>query len=412
MNSRKSVNEMKTLRLKLSGRLLLIIVLLQTASAAAAIPQANNAGSPEPGATPVVARQDPSIWPGSRFTEGRRKRAIMSGLNFIYRASLVWENFENYGPDFLWCFYTLSEAVQDADFRREARRMGVERAREWRREHPGVPATAGAQLISDLVFGNDAAEGLGVRDERFREQLKVAVTRFHARDYLLFDPVHEPPPADVPRECQYCRANDNSRGSTFCHVCRKRLAMRTRYDVWCDALINTYTGDHSGIELGARYVDVLKWLPSMRPYGTNRRREPVKFFDTAYTVTHVIYTLNNYSQYHLSPRLLPEEFAFLKANFSNAIVTKDTDMLGEFMDSLRAFGLTTDDPLIRRGMEYYLSHQNVDGSWGRRREKDIYLRYHPTWNAIAGLSEYSWRSEGLSFPEVKPLLEAWAKPAR
>jgi len=127
-------------------------------------------------------------------------------------------NFADYGEDFLWCFYTLSEAVQDADFRREARRMGIERASQWRHEHPAVPANAGASLISDLVFGNDAAESLGVRDERFREQLKLAATRFNARQYLLFDPVHEPPPADVPDECDYCGADDNPRavGSVMC----------------------------------------------------------------------------------------------------------------------------------------------------------------------------------------------------
>jgi hypothetical protein len=79
------------------------------------------------------------------------------------------------------------------------------------------------------------------------------------------------------------------------------------------------------------------------------------------------------------------------------------------MDSLRAFGVTTADPLMRVGMEYYLVHQNADGSWGNPHERDVYMRYHPTWNAIAGLSEYDWQGEGLSFPEVKPLLEEWAK---
>jgi hypothetical protein len=191
-------------------------------------------------------------------------------------------------------------------------------------------------------------------------------------------------------------------------VCRKPLVIRTRYDVWYDALISTYAGDHSGIELGARYVDVLKWLPAMRPYRPRFRRNPEEYFDTVYAVTHLVYTLNGYSQYHLAPRLLPQEFAFLRANLARAIALKDADMLGELMDSLRAFGLRTDDPLIRLGMEYYLSRQNKDGSWGKRKEKDIYLRYHPTWNAIAGLSEYSWKGEGLSFPEVRPLLERWA----
>jgi hypothetical protein len=85
-------------------------------------------------------------------------------------------------------------------------------------------------------------------------------------------------------------------------------------------------------------------------------------------------------------------------------------MAGEILDALKAFKLGDDDPLIRGGMDYLLSRQNADGSWGDPREKDIYLRYHPTWNAIAGLSEYAWAGEGLSFPEVRPLLEEWARP--
>jgi len=393
---------MKSSLRKWFGLFLLILVFLQTASQPLAGPQSSITDSPS------ASEKARSIWPRSRFTEAQRKRAIMRGLRFIYRTSLQRENFADYGEDFLWCFYTLSEAVQDADFRREARRMGIERASQWRHEHPAVPANAGASLISDLVFGNDAAESLGVRDERFREQLKLAATRFDARQYLLFDPVHEPPPADVPDECDYCGADDNPRGSRLCHVCRKPLVMRTRYDVWYDALIATYAGDHSGIELGAHYVDVLKWLPAMRPYHPRSGRNPEEYFDTVYAVTHLVYTLNGYSQYRLAPRLLPQEFAFLKANLKRAIASKDTDMLGELMDSLRAFGLGTGDPLIRMGMEYYLSRQNKDGSWGKRQEKDIYLRYHPTWNAIAGLSEYSWKGEGLIFPEVRPLLESWA----
>jgi hypothetical protein len=155
---------------------------------------------------------------------------------------------------------------------------------------------------------------------------------------------------------------------------------------------------------------VLKWLPTLRPYRATPKSEGEEFHDTVYAITHIVYTLNNYSQSQLSPSLLPQEFEFLKTNLKAAIADNDADMLGEFMDSLRAFGLKTSDPLIRAGMEYYLSHQNRDGSWGDPVEKDIYLRYHPTWNAIAGLSEYVWAGKGLSFPEVKPLLEQWALP--
>jgi hypothetical protein len=141
----------------------------------------------------------------------------------------------------------------------------------------------------------------------------------------------------------------------------------------------------------------------MRPYSGREGGRNSEFYDIVYAVTHVVYTLNDYSVYGLSPAWLPQEFEFLKASLKEAITIKNPDMLGEFMDTLRSLGLTEDDPLIKTGMEYLLSHQNQDGSWGDKR-----LRYHATWTGIDGLSEYAWHGEGLSFPELKPLLERWA----
>ena len=356
-----------------------------------------------PGAIRPTAR----LWAGSRFTEAERARAVMRGLNFIYRTALVPENFKEYGHDYLWCFYTLSVVLKDRTVSQRARLMGLERARAWRREHRFVPADADAGTIANLAYGQDAADSLGVRDDVLKEQIRRAAMRFNARDFLLFDPLKEAPPADVPAECSRCGAH-NARGRTTCFVCKTPLVMRTRYDVWYDALITAYVGERSGIRLGASYLEVLKWLPTLRPYHPSASDPGEEFHDTVYAITHIVYTLNNYNQMKLSTRLLPQEFEFLKANLKEAIKQNDADMLGEFMDSLRAFGMTTDDPLMRAGMEYYLTHQNRDGSWGDVNEKDIYMRYHPTWNAIAGLSEYNWQGEGLSFPEVKPLLEQWA----
>jgi len=362
-----------------------------------------------PGASQKKGSEKP-LWPGSRFTEGDRARAVIRGLRFIYRTSLKPQNFEEYGQDYLWCFYTLSVAVRDPRVRRMARRMGLERGRVWRQGHRWISPDADAATISALAYGNDAAESLGLYDSELKAQLVRAALRFKARDYLLFDPLKEPPPDDVPDECTRCRMS-NSRGSRVCFVCKSPLVMRTRYDIWYDALITAYVAERSGINLGARYVDVLRWLPTLRPYSASPSGEGEEFHDTVYAITHIVYTLNNYGQYRLSAQLLPQEFEFLKRHFNAAIAEDDADMLGEFMDSLRAFGVTTDDPLLRAGTDYYLSHQNGDGSWGDPREKDIYLRYHPTWNAIAGLSEYAWQGEGLSFPEAKPLLEQWAKAA-
>ena len=82
--------------------------------------------------------------------------------------------------------------------------------------------------------------------------------------------------------------------------------MRNRYDVWSDALINTYTGDIYGVTLGAHYPDVLRWISAMRPYPARKTLTLAAFYDVAYAITHVIYTLNNYGMYRLSPAWLPQ----------------------------------------------------------------------------------------------------------
>ncbi|HEV7375814.1 MAG TPA: hypothetical protein VGN95_13925, partial [Pyrinomonadaceae bacterium] len=107
-----------------------------------------NAALKQQSATSLAGRRNNSLWPGSRFTEAARARAVMRGLNFIYRTALKRRNFDDYGPDYIWCFYTLSVAVQDEGVRRAAHRMGLERARLWRHEHRFVPSDADAGLIS------------------------------------------------------------------------------------------------------------------------------------------------------------------------------------------------------------------------------------------------------------------------
>jgi hypothetical protein len=347
------------------------------------------------------------LWPGARFTEADRVRAVRRGLDFIYRTARDRANFAAYGGDYLWCFYTLSTAIADVPIRRTARRMGLERARVWRTLHRALPRDADAGVIAEYVFGSDAADSLGVRDGRMKRDLQHAAGQFTARDYLLFDPLTEPPPTDVPEECDYDGAA-NPRGAQFCRVCHRALEMRTRYDVWYDALITAYVGDRYGVKLGAHYADVLKWLPTLRPYPDRAHAQGEEFSDAIYAITHIVYTLNHYNQSRLAPRLLPAEYEFLHAHIRDAVALKETDMLGEMMDSLRAFGVTENDPVLRTAIEFYLSHQNGDGSWGDMNEDDIYDRYHPTWNAVAGLSHYAWRGAGLSHPELKPLLEQWA----
>jgi len=117
----------------------------------------------------------------------------------------------------------------------------------------------------------------------------------------------------------------------------------------------------------------------------------------------------DYGTYRLSPRWLPREFAFLKANVASACERKDPEVLGELLDSLKAFGLRASHPLIVRGTRFLLAEQNADGSWGDPAEENIRTRCHTTWTVIDGLRTYAWRGERLSLPEVKSMLRRWLR---
>jgi hypothetical protein len=333
-----------------------------------------------------------------------RRRAIRRGLEFIYRVASDPQHVADYGSDLLNCFHFISATSLDAELRRMARRMGQERARAWRRNHPALPRKADADTIADLMHGAYAATRLGEDCANLRAGIGRAARRFPASDYLWFDPEREPPPGDIPEACE-CGAL-SPRGRKTCRKCRRRLRMMSRYWVFMDALTRSYTGECYGILLGASYRSVIKWLPRMRPYPGDEGAGKGDFYEQIYAVTHVVYTLNDYSTYRLSPRWLPQEYEFLKNGLGHAMEMHDAEMTGEIMDSLRAFGHTSRHPQLREGMEYLLAEQHADGSWGDLDTEDIYQRYHPTWTAIDGLREYRWRGERLGFPKLLPLLKA------
>lgn len=347
------------------------------------------------------------LWPGARYTREDRDRAVQRGLVFIYRrVALDPKNFADWGHDLLSAFYNIAQTSADPELRRMAWSMGHERALEWKRLHPAVPGDAGAWDVADLVFGLDAAERLGVPHPALRAELRHAAARFQVIDYLYFDPALEPPPADIPEECAKCGLQ-NGGGAKVCRRCGSPLKMRDRYDLLQDALITTYTGDRAGITLGAHYVDVLQWLPAMRPF-PGKSAGWHTYYAGVYSATHIVYTYNDYSQFRVSPDCFPQEFAHLENNLREAETQDDPETMGEFLDTLRAFGLGFDNELIRVGFDFVLSSQNRDGSWGDPKDPDAYGRYHPTWTAIDGIRDYRW---GRVLPCPDTTMPRWSGPA-
>jgi hypothetical protein len=265
----------------------------------------------------------------------------------------------------LWCFYTVSHTSRDPQLRGSASRMGRELAQRWRKIHQRVPATASARDIYLLVAGAYAADLLGVRDPRFKDELRRAAPRFTVRDYLGFDAEHEPPRLDDPN----------------------------RYDVYSGALITTYFGDAYGIRMGAGYHDVLKWLPSLRAYeGHDESTE----FDIFYAITHLIYTLNGYHEHRVAPSLLPGEIAFLRRKLKEAMADDEPEMIGEALDCLKAAGFEH-DPQVLEGMAYLVSGQREDGTWAGD-EDDLYTQYHSAWTSIDALRDYRFHGKITKLP--------------
>jgi hypothetical protein len=338
---------------------------------------------------PAKVNRGTPLWPGARFTQEQRDAAVMRAFTFLAYFAAYPPNYKAYGSDLLSMFYNIAETSQNRSLSEAARREGHELALHWRHIHPNVPQDAGPFEVADLVFGHDPAERLGAPDAAMGAELRAAAAKFSAVDYLYFDPAKEPPPSDVPAECEKC-GHQNARGATVCSRCNAKLEMRARYDLFQDALITAYTGDRAGILLGARFADVIKWLPVMRPYPPRQPKHNYEYYSGVYTATHVVYTNNDYSQLMLPRDCFAPEMEHLRATLQHAVTDHDAETMGEYLDSLRAFGIGFEDPAIRKGFEFLLSVQNHDGSWGDVHDPDIYGRYHPTWTSVDGLRDYRW----------------------
>jgi len=316
-----------------------------------------------------------------------RQTAVARGLHFIFQHSLEADHFDDWAGDYLWCFFCISRTASDPELRRRALEMGAQSARRWYAQETGLPALEDAGEVTYYISLMDVARRLGVDDPRLRAHVAGYVGRFTAADYLGFDPAVEPPSDDLPDACGEC-GTQSPRGLVRCIKCGTQLAIRSRYDVWCDALVLTYTADGYGMPLRTSHAAVAQWASAMRPYPPGSGSPT--FEDVVYAISHLVYTLNDYSRFRLKPEWLPQEFEYLRTHLDRTIEANDPELLGEFLDCLRAFGLTDSDPSVARGVAYLLKNQNADGSWGEVQQTNVHKRYHTTWTAVDALREYQW----------------------
>lgn len=286
-----------------------------------------------------------------------RLHAVSRALRLLYQLACRRSTFAKYGSHFLLAFYFIATTTGNAAIRRQARQMGRERSRHWISRWPQRRRQLSARTVLDDVFASYAIQQLGISHGRIRRALQTAVANYAPGKLLGFD-VQSP---------------------------------RIKYEAWYCALFTTYFCERHGIELGVRYLDVLNQLPKLRPYPKPGTRN---YHDSIYAVTHLVYTLNDYNRSRLSPRLLPQEFRFLKASMPWALKRAEADTIGEIVDSLAAFGVADTDPLMVKGRTFLLESQRRDGGWGD--EDDDYGRFHSVWTGIDGLRDYAWRGKTVS----------------
>ena len=313
-----------------------------------------------------------------------RLSAARRGLELLRRLANRKSTFARYSGHLLPAFYFIATTSRDAALRRGALAAGRERARYWKQQWNTRRPKLDPGTVLEQISAAYAAEQLGIPHRRIRRDLEAAIARYSPRELLGFDPRSETIPRNIPEECE-CGA-DNERGRRWCRACRRRLAPRSRYEVWYDALTCLYFCERYGLQLPVTFADVMRLLPALRPYPRPRSDS---YRDAIYAVTHIVYTLNDYNRSKLPARRLRRERAFLTASLPWAIRQGEPDTVGEILDSLAGCGLADTHPVMVKGRTFLLERQCADGGWGD--EGDEYGRFHSVWTCIDGLRDYQWR---------------------
>jgi hypothetical protein len=217
------------------------------------------------------------------------------------------------------------------------------------------------------------------------------------------------------KHCAHCGCDQHKKGSNRCSYCNAFLREKVDYGALTDAVVWTYLFEDIGISVrcasggqstqSAVFLgDVARFLPIARNYQPVDELGHDFYRLQCYFLTHFVYALTDWGRHQLRRELFWEEFSFLSEQMRQVIILEDPELVGEFLQCLRIFGVTEKDtaiwPLVQQGMAFLVETEQkfgAKGLWGRAND-DVYSRYHTSYCAVIGIMD-------MSFSDASPELE-------
>ncbi|HEO64689.1 MAG TPA: hypothetical protein ENI73_02360 [Spirochaetes bacterium] len=137
------------------------------------------------------------------------------------------------------------------------------------------------------------------------------------------------------------------------------------------------------------FPEYIKKITSL-PYVHTIKSNEDDYSNQNYFLTHVVLVLTHFGEKKLKNG--PLETRLLKYLKDNILVVrdivKDMDLYAEFIHCLKFYGLH-DSPLVKEGVQYFISRQKENGKWGDESKEegdDPYEIFHPTWTIITAIN--------------------------
>jgi len=279
----------------------------------------------------------------------------------------------------------LSSHTEEPHKRRKIRRA---------RSHSNCQCCASSQLCLLMACS------IGFKVHDLKRHLQDKILHFDVTDILGYDPTSRQVPLTDPKHCGHC-GKLNLRGAGNCIECNAHLHARVDYGALTDALVWTYLFEEIGLPLlcnnsRVSFLDVVAILPVVRTYQRIDELGHDFFRLQCYFVTHYIYVLSDWGRHMVHRELFEEEFLFLLLNLGQVTSMEDPELIGEFIQCLRIFGVSSVDstiwPLIHDAMLFLLKleqHCTGQAVWAKPNDTP-YDRYHTAYCAAIGLMSYSF----------------------